>query len=74
VVPEVAGMWVEPIENPNIRAITGDSCMRRDGTGKMVARCLFNLKGSSLKKFQMIIYSHLYPPIRTIDEKGFQVY
>jgi len=48
VVPEVAGMWVEPIENPNIRAITGDSCMRMSRSGKMVARCLFNLKGSVL--------------------------
>ncbi|XP_067950981.1 arylsulfatase B-like [Watersipora subatra] len=48
--PDKAGLWIKPVENQNVRSISGDSCMKPGPHGTMVARCLFNLRDDPLEQ------------------------
>ena len=39
--------WTKPLESPELPDIRGDSCMKIDSQGNLVARCLFDMKGES---------------------------
>ena len=39
--------WVKPLESPELPNISGDSCIKIDSLGNLVARCLFDMKGES---------------------------